>query len=80
MQTNKSNCRMCEKPLLPQEFAVFQVECMKENSGIGIYFDNWCDACRDAFLQSDVDDDLNELLLKWIEENKVGRMSSSRTK
>jgi hypothetical protein len=40
---------------------------MKEGSGIGIYFHDWCTSCRDGFMDNGVDIEINRIIIRWME-------------
>ncbi len=67
MRPTDAKCRLCKGRLDTDKDGVYPVECMREDSGIGIYFQNWCYRCQDRFFASDADIEINEILHAFLD-------------
>lgn len=64
--SDDTHCRLCQAELEPDAAGFVAIECVKAASGIGFYFQNWCEACQDKFRDSDTADQLNTELARFI--------------
>lgn len=60
-------CLFCRSQLGADEPRFVPLECMKEGSGIGLYFHDWCTSCRDGFMDNGVDIEINRIIIRWME-------------
>jgi hypothetical protein len=63
-------CLFCKSMLEADEPEFLPLECMKDGSGIGIYFHHWCRSCRERFMDSGVDIEINRIILRWVESSR----------
>jgi hypothetical protein len=60
------HCRSCNAVLEANDVGLVAIECVKEASGIGFFFQNWCEACQDKFRDSGEADKVNTLLERFV--------------
>jgi hypothetical protein len=60
------HCRSCNAILKEEDVGLVGIECVKEASGIGFFFQNWCVACQDKFRDSGAADKVNTLLERFV--------------